>query len=156
MPELKSVIEYMKENWTHIRLRANSIGAWFSMLAFDNSNIEKALLVSPMVDMEKLITDMMLWANVTEEELQTKGEIATSFGETLSWEYLCYVRSNPLNWSVPTSVLYAEKDHLVLRETMDAFIKNHHAELTVMEDGEHWFHTKEQLEVLKKWEVLHV
>lgn len=38
--------------------------------------------------MEKLITDMMLWADVTEQELFDKQEIETSFGETLSWKLL--------------------------------------------------------------------
>ena len=35
--------------------------------------------------MEKLITDMMQWANITEEDLKTKGIIRTAFGENLSW-----------------------------------------------------------------------
>jgi len=34
---------------------------------------------------------MMIWANVTEQDLYKEKEIETSFGETLSWEYLCYV-----------------------------------------------------------------
>ncbi len=33
-------------------------------------------------------------------------------GETLSWEYLCYVRNHPVNWSVPTYILYGDKDNL--------------------------------------------
>ena len=33
---------------------------------------------------------MMQWANVTEDDLQKHKEISTSFGETLSWDYLCY------------------------------------------------------------------
>ena len=37
------------------------------------------------IDMERLIADMMIWANVTEDELKEKKEIQTTFGETLSW-----------------------------------------------------------------------
>ena len=29
-----------------------------------------------------------------EEDLKSKGIIYTAFGENLSWEYLCYVRSH--------------------------------------------------------------
>jgi len=47
--------------------------------------------------MEKLITDMMQWANVSEKELKEKGLIETAFGETLSWEYLSWVRKNPIH-----------------------------------------------------------
>ena len=38
------------------------------------------------------------------------------------------------------------------RRTMDEFVRSHGAKLTVMEGGEHWFHTPEQSAVLQKWE----
>jgi hypothetical protein len=38
------------------------------------------------------------------------------------------------------------------RETVDAFVAEKHAALTVMENGEHWFHTPQQMEVLTAWE----
>jgi hypothetical protein len=34
---------------------------------------------------------------------------------------------------------------------MQEFIDAHNAELTVMEDGEHWFHTEEQMRFLDEW-----
>lgn len=73
-------------------LIANSIGAYFTMNALGDQRIEKALFISPIVNTEKLITDMMMWAGVTEAELKEKGELATDLGEVLSWEYLTYVR----------------------------------------------------------------
>ena len=66
--------------------------------------------------MERLIADMMIWANVTEDELKEKKEIQTTFGETLSWDYLCYARENPIIWEIPTHILYGEKDILPLME----------------------------------------
>ena len=47
--------------------------------------------------MEQLICNMMQWADVSEAELAEKLEIPTTFGETLSWKYLCYVREPGLN-----------------------------------------------------------
>jgi hypothetical protein len=38
--------------------------------------IEKALFISPILNIERLILDMMQWANVTEKELYNKKEIA--------------------------------------------------------------------------------
>ena len=67
------------------------------MNALVEKTISKALFISPIVNMERLITDMMSWSNVTEDELCSKKEISTDFGETLSWEYLCYVRKHPIN-----------------------------------------------------------
>jgi alpha-beta hydrolase superfamily lysophospholipase len=152
VPELQTVMTYAKQRWSHIAVRANSIGAWFSMLTFANEQLEKCLFVSPILDMEKLIHTMMLWAQVTETQLKREGQIITGFGETLSWEYLSYVRSHPItNWNMPTSILYAGQDNLTDRITVDDFVKQHHTKLTIMENGEHWFHTPEQLAFLKQW-----
>ena len=38
------------------------------MNALSEEQIDRALFISPIVNMERLITDMMMWANVTEEE----------------------------------------------------------------------------------------
>lgn len=132
-------------------LVANSIGAFFSMNALAEKKISQALFISPIVNMEKLITDMMTWANVTEEELRRRKEIPTEFGETLSWDYLCYVRSHPIKWNIPTRILYGGRDNLTSIETMSEFAEKIGADLAVMPDGEHWFHTAAQMEFLDNW-----
>ncbi len=121
------------------------------MSALSGKQVDKALLISPIVDMERLIRDMMGWANVTEDALRLPGEIPTAFGETLSWDYLCYVREHPLRWNVPTRILYGEKDNLTSQETISAFTERQHAPLCIMPVGEHWFHTAEQLQFLDAW-----
>lgn len=83
--------------------------------------------------------------------VRKKQIIETEFGETLSWEYLSYVKNNPIQWDVPTDILYGSKDNLTSMETVTAFAREHNATLTVMENGEHWFHTKEQMEFLDNW-----
>ncbi len=94
------------------------------MSALTKKQIAQAILISPVVNMEKLIVDMMMWANVTEEELRIKKEIPTEFGE---------------------------KDNLTSIETISEFAGRIGASLTVMKDGEHWFHTEEQMEFLDDW-----
>ena len=130
---------------------ANSIGAFFTMSALDETLVDRAYFISPVVDMENLIGNMMQWANVTEEALARKREIATDFGETLSWDYLCYVREHPISWNVPTQILYGEHDNLTSMETVSAFVQKHNAKLTIMPGGEHWFHTEEQMCFLDDW-----
>ena len=134
-----------------LTLIANSIGAFFSLMSLDAALVDRAYLISPVVDMEKLIGNMLLWANVTERELEEKQEIPTSFGETLSWRYLCYVREHPVTWSIPTRILYGEHDDLTSMETISSFANKTGAELTVMPGGEHWFHTEEQMRFLDAW-----
>ena len=129
-----------------VYLIANSIGAYFSMLALHGRKIAKAMFVSPVLDMERVILDIMEQAGVSEQELREKGEIGA-----LSWKYLCFVRDNPITWDIPTEILYAGHDNITSRQTIDEFVGTHDAKLTVMDDGEHWFHTEEQMAFLDEW-----
>ena len=140
-----------RERGERLTLIANSIGAYFSLNSLGETLVDRAFFISPVVDMEKLIENMMLWSNVTEKELAERNEIATDFGETLSWRYLCYVREHPIAWRVPTRILYGEKDPLTSMETISAFAAQHGAKLTIMPGGEHWFHTAEQMRFLDDW-----
>lgn len=149
--EFAQFFAQQRQRCDKLTLIANSIGAFFSLMSLDETLIDRAYLISPVVDMEKLIGNMLLWANVTERELEEKQEIPTNFGETLSWRYLCYVREHPVTWSIPTRILYGEHDDLTSMETISAFAKRTGAELTVMPGGEHWFHTEEQMRFLDAW-----
>lgn len=149
--EFSDFYDLHSKGYDSVILVANSIGAFFSMNALAEKKISKALFISPVVNMERLITDMMKWANVTEDELCSKKEIFTDFGETLSWRYLCYVRKHRIKWNIPTCILYGENDNLTSIETVSEFAKQTRAILTVMNDGEHWFHTDEQMEFLDNW-----
>ena len=133
--EFKEFFHRYRQWYDSIILIANSIGAYFSMCALNNEQVDKAFFISPIVDMEKVILDMMRWADITEEKLREKQLIATGFGETLSWEYLCYVRNHPVNWSVPTYILYGDKDNLTSQETIHKFANDVDAELTIMQNG---------------------
>ena len=89
---------------------------------------------------------------MTRRELERRGEIPTEFGETLSWEYLNWVQANPVAWRVPTAILYGERDTLISRRMLNAFLGKTAGRLTVVKNGEHWFHTPEQMEKLARWE----
>ena len=149
--EIHEAIADLKADHERIILIANSIGAYFSMNAAVEKDVAHAFFISPIVDMEKLITDMMVRAGVTEPDLQDKRIIHTDFGEDLSWEYLCYVRQHPVSWSIPTDILYGSEDDLTSFDTIAAFARAHHASLTVLDGGGHWFHTEAQMHFLENW-----
>lgn len=151
VPELQAAAGWAKQRWRSVSVRANSIGAYFSLLALDTP--DKALFVSPILDMEELIRTMMTWAGVREDQLREAGEIATHFGQTLSWQYLCYVRQHPIHdWQSQTCILYGGKDAMTPRSTVEAYAQRHRAALTLVPDAEHWFHTPAQLADLQAWE----
>lgn len=149
--EIHNFVKELKSEYDRIILIANSIGAFFAMNADIEKDIFHAYFISPAADMEKLITGMMDAAGVTETQLQEKGNIRTAFGEDLSWEYLCFVREHPVKWNVPTDILYGGEDKLISFDTITAFAQEHKANLTVMNGGEHWFHTPEQMQFLDNW-----
>ena len=57
------------ENYRSVEIIANSIGAYFAINALSNQQIEKAYFISPVVDMERLIADMMIWASQLASDL---------------------------------------------------------------------------------------
>jgi len=67
---------------------------------------------------------------VTESTLKKKNVIHTDFGEDLSWEYLSYVRTHPIQWNAPTEILYGSEDHLTSLETISTFSLKSNIHLT--------------------------
>ncbi len=150
--DLKLVLEYAKANFSEINLWACSMGAYFSMLSYKDEEIQKCLFLSPVVNMKIIIDNMMKWSNTSEELLKEKQEIKTDFGQTLYWDYYEYVKNNPINsWQKETFILYGDKDNLQDENLIRDFANNFNCKLEVLEGGEHFFHTDEQLEFYKKW-----
>lgn len=151
--ELELIWRVVSHHWNHIALRATSIGVWFSLLSYADKPLEKALFVSPLLDMERVIYRMMRQAGVTSEILEQRQEISTDFGETLSWDYYTYAREHTVKkWKCPTEILYGKKDDMVEKSVIEDFCDRFQCHLTEMEDGEHWFHTEKQTYFLKEWE----
>ena len=149
--DLKQIIEYAKQNYEEIYLWACSMGSYFSLLAYKDEDIKQCLFLSPVVNMKVIIDNMMLWSNTTEEKLKEKQEIKTDCGQTLYWDYYEYVNNNPItNWNKKTFVLYGNKDNLQDENIIKDFCNNFNCSLSILENGEHYFHTKEQLEFYEK------
>ncbi len=151
--DLKEILNYAKENYKEIRLWACSMGAYFSMLAYKDEEIKKALFLSPIIDMKVIIDNMMKFANVTEDMLKEKKEIKTEFGPTLYWDYYEYVKTHPIEeWNISTDILYGDKDNIQEKAIIMDFISNNiKSDLCTLECGEHYFHTEEQLDFYKYW-----
>ena len=62
----------LRQQYDTVVLLANSIGAFFSMSSLSEKFIDRALFISPIVNMETLISDMMGWAGVTENVLHAQ------------------------------------------------------------------------------------
>ena len=150
--DLKQIIEYAKANYNEINIWACSIGAYFSLLAYKDEDLKQCLFLSPVVNMKIIIENMMLWSNTTEKELNEKQEIKTDFGQTLYWDYYLYVKENPVtNWNKKTYILYGNKDNMQNESIIKDFSNEFNCDLTILKNGEHYFHTEEQLNFYSDW-----
>lgn len=149
--EFSKLFDSIGKSYKSVKIIGNSLGAFFAMHALSEKKIDTAFFISPIVNMQKLIEDMMKWENISEDALHKAGIIETSFGQTLSWEYLSYVKTQQISWAVPTHILYGENDNFTSLTTISEFAEQISATLTVMEKGEHWFHTAEQMKFLDNW-----
>lgn len=80
------------------------------------------LFLSPVLDMYRLISNMIQWAGTTEECLEKERVIPTDFGQTLYWDYYQYAKNNAIKeWRHKTGILYGSADTLIEYETVKEF-----------------------------------
>ena len=150
--DLKTIMDYAKENYNQINIFACSMGVYFSLLAYQNEKIDLCLFLSPVVNMKYIIDNMMSLCSVTEKELEELKEIKTDFGQTLYWDYYLYVKNNPIEtWNKKTFILYGSKDNMQSEKLIKEFSIKNNINLDILENGEHFFHTKEELKYYNDW-----
>ncbi len=150
--DLKQIIRYAKDHYEQINIWACSMGAYFSLLACKDEDINKCLFLSPVVDMKTIIDNLMVLCNINEKNLKEKLEIKTVFGQTLYWDYYTYVKNNPIiKWDKKTYILYGKNDNLQNENIIRDFCKRFNCNLSILDNGEHYFHTKEQLNFYENW-----
>jgi len=155
--DLAKIMDFATGHSNHTSLFACSMGAYFSLLAYKDVSLQQSLFLSPVVDMSRLIGNMMLWFNISKERLQAEQEVQTPVGHTLYWDYYCYVQENPIvRWKSPTAILYGSEDNVSEFDVVSAFANKFHCALEIMDRGEHYFHTPEQLSFYRQWLKKHL
>lgn len=152
VPELQTVLDHVKASWSEISLFACSIGAYFSLVAYADAPLKQALFLSPVVDMERLIENMLTWFKITPAQLEEQQTIPTPIGQTLYWDYYMYVKAHPINkWDTPTHILYGENDAISEPAALQYFAQAFDCQLSIVYDGEHFFNSEEELAVAAEW-----
>lgn len=155
--DLISVLTFAKTQASEISVFACSMGAYFSLLAYKDVNLKQCLFLSPVVDMNRIINNMMLWFNITAEMLEKEQEISTPIDQVLYWDYYLHVTQNPISkWDKPTSILYGKNDELCEYGVVSTFAKLFNCSLEIADNATHYFHTEEQLKIYKAWLIKQV
>ena len=148
--EFKEMIKPYKE----VVVIANSIGAFYTYEYLSEFDIKQAFFISPVASMYQIIYNYIFTGKVSKEELKEKKFITLDDGVTLSYDYYEKYAKNDYNgnWNVPTEILYGSNDELVYIENIVEFLKKHpYSKLTIKQGSEHWFHTDEEMEFIKRW-----
>ena len=150
--DLQTIMAFVRERWSRIDLFANSLGAYFSLMAYRDLRFEHCLFSSPILNMQRLIENMMRWFDVTPERLEKERVIETSFGEPLSWDYYTFVREHPVErWDSPTAILYPELDALTEQTVVEGFARRFGAQVEVVAGSEHYLQSEAELAILDAW-----
>lgn len=154
--DLNIVGDYVFRRWEEVSLYGCSLGAYFSLHAYADYRFRACLFQSPILDMEYLIHQMMLWFGITEERLAAEKEINTPI-DLMSWDYFQYVLAHPIErWDSPTQILFGGRDNLQTREIMQRFAENYGAHITIAEDSEHPFMAPQDIEIVHNWLSEHI
>ena len=154
--DVETMADYAFNHWERVSLYACSIGAYFSLNGLAEYRLEKSLLQSPVVDMQWLARQMMVWFGVTEEQLKREKEIPTPI-DPLRWDYFCYSLTHPIvSWPIPTAVLYGGRDSLQSREVIRSFCRRFDCECTISEESDHPFMDNSDGPIVRHWLETHI
>ena len=149
--DLTVIGDYVFANWKEVSLYACSLGAYFCLNAYNTRKIKKCLFQSPILDMEYLIKQMMVWFEISEERLAREKEIETPI-DIMTWDYYQYVKEHPvLKWNIETHILFAGRDTMQSLEIVREFVNNFNCVLTLSENSEHPFMGEEDGTIVEQW-----
>lgn len=150
--DLITIMNYASTLSNRTSLYACSLGAYFSLLAYQDAALEQCLFQSPVVVMLRLIGNMMKAANISEEQLKTEKVIANRYGPKFEWEYYSYVKAHPIEkWGTPTTILMGAEDEVSEVDAVKAFASRFNAGLKLLEGSKHYLHGEKESQEMKEW-----
>lgn len=146
--DLKQVLEYADREFKNVNVFAVSYGAYISLQVFKERAV-KFIMLSPIVNMLELTYNLMKLNNVTEQELNAEKQISKNY-QTFYLEDLKFVQKNPSGEVKGNGyIIYGSKDTLQNFSLIKDFSVRNNCKIFAMQNGEHFFHTKEQLNYFK-------
>ena len=150
--DLNLITKYAQSLTKNINIFACSIGTYFALQTYKNIILQNCLFLSPVINMQVIIENMMKSFNITSEELQHKKEISLPIGQKLYWDYYQYTKTNKITkWDSPTSILYGTHDNICDYNIINHFATNFKCDITIMKNGKHYFHTDKELSFYNQW-----
>jgi len=149
-PEVRAFAQLARSQSTEVGLLASSIGAYFSLCDTPTGTFERAWLVSPLIDLEYYIRDVMAEYSVTDEQLEAETVIDTPRA-VLEWPYLRFVEEHPARLDIPSWTIRGDQDEVVPLDALSRFVSAPGVELVQIEGGQHFLGQPPHLETVVAW-----
>ena len=149
-PEVRAFAQLARSQSTEVSLLANSIGAYFSLCDTPAGTFEHAWLVSPLLDLEYYIRDIMAEYSVTDERLEAQTVIDTPRG-VLERPYLRFVEEHPAQLNAPSWIIRGDQDEMVPLDTLSRFVGAPGVELVQVEGGQHFLGQPPHIDTVVAW-----
>lgn len=149
-PEVRTFARLARSQSTEVSLLANSIGAYFSLCDTPAGTFERAWMVSPLLDLEYYIRDIMAEYSVTDEQLEAQTVIDTPRG-VLERSYLRFVEEHPARLNAPSWIIRGDQDEVVPLNALSRFVGAPGVELVQVEGGQHFLGQPPHLDTVVAW-----
>lgn len=150
--DLNDIYDFAKERYSSIISIGCSLGAYYSLIAFQNKPISFCALLSPVVDLIELTHQMLDNDNRSIDDVIENKSITLSNGIIVRYEDYQYLLNHQVNKiSFPISILYGRNDKLISYRSIEKFVSIHECECIISDYSEHYFHTNEDMIQIDQW-----
>ena len=150
--DMQVIMNYAKEQYNSITTIGCSLGAYYTLLAYQDEPITHCLLLSPVVDLIELTHEMLENDNRSIHDVYYHNQIILSNGIIVRLEDYTYLLNHSIKkWNNPISILYGMKEDLIKFETIEKFVSQYNCKLVISEESAHYFHTKEDMDKIILW-----
>lgn len=150
--DMQVIMNYAKEHYNSIITIGCSLGAYYTLLAYQDESITQCLLLSPVVDLIELTHEMLENDNRTIRDVFYNKQVTLSNGIIVREEDYTYLSNHSIKTlKCPLSILYGMKDNLIKFESIQKFVSQYNCKLVLSDESAHYFHTKEDMNMIEIW-----
>lgn len=150
--DLQAIMNYANNHYDSIITIGCSLGAYYTLLAYQDESISQCLLLSPVVDLIELTHEMLENDNRLIEDVYLNKQITLSNGIIVREEDYSYLKNHSIKiWNSPLSILYGMKDNLIKFESIQKFVSKNNCKLVLSNESAHYFHTEEDMKKIVLW-----
>ncbi len=150
--DIQCIHAYARGHFSEVALFACSMGASFSLFAFQPGDFSQVLFLSPVVDLLALLRKMLAHAGIDEDQLSREKVMTTGSGMVFRADYLDYLKQrSPVVWEGSMGILIGRNDSVADYAAVSAFSRQYGGVLEVVEGAEHYFHEPDELQTIREW-----